>query len=1003
MGQPVTIGRPVPGMKAWVLNEKLEEVPDGEQGELCLGGVPLARGYMNEPEMTARKFPVHPRLGRIYRTGDLVQRGPDGNVYCHGRIDTQVKIRGYRIELEAIEARLSECAGVRAAACRVQGEGAQQKIVAFVVPEDIENPPAFDALKDALKGTLPAYMVPNRFGILALLPTTVSGKLNRRELPVLEETGQELSVLASTPRSAMEEKLAAAVQKTLHLTRDIAVESDFFNDLGGDSLLAAQLISRLRDDPATAALTVRCLYEARTIAELARRAEAAGELKAVGVSAARPKGRPVLATLVQTAWLVILLVIGAPLTYLFAFEALPWVSDSLGLMPFLLLAPFLYLAGVAAYTSLMAGTAVLVKKLLIGRYEPTRAPVWGSFYVRNWIVQRTVGLVPWRLLEGTVFQQTILRLLGARIGRRVHIHRGVNLLLGGWDLLDIGADVTLSQDAHLQLVELEDGQIVVGPVDDRAAGGAADVRAGVAGGAIMEAGAYLTALSFLARGGRIPAGERWEGIPAKAAGAAPVKAEVDDGGRELSPALFAVALLLGRLAVTLVEATPAVALTYAFSLIEGIDAESAAYLALQSGPRMARRPLGHGAFPGDLAVYADLPGDRHARTGTDSGRGDQPMEPGVRARLAEDGAARIGKSLAQRHAPLAFLVALGRHEARSRLRDQYHHRHHPRTRRDRPRFLPRGRHLPRRAAHPSRRRHARAGPHRFKHLLRQQCAPRRRADDPRPRAARRQYRRRRSRHSARHFLVRPAAVRAAQARDRRMRPELDAHADVGALSQPRLLGAASFHAAPLPVGAAARLGRSDLGGGGGGVDAGAAPGGGAAARFRRTGVVLSVRADAEVGGLLGRVKPGVHPLWSCWYYRWEFHYVAWDLFTAGPLATLEGTLLLNWYLRAMGARIGREVALGSGFAYIIDHDMLAFEDGATVSCMFQAHTFEDRVLKIDRVAIRRDATVGSAGVLLYGADIGEGAYVSPHSVVMKHERLLPHRSYAGCPTQQAPE
>ena len=151
--------------------------------------------------------------------------------------------------------------------------------------------------------------------------------------------------------------------------------------------------------------------------------------------------------------------------------------------------------------------------------------------------------------------------------------------------------------------------------------------------------------------------------------------------------------------------------------------------------------------------------------------------------------------------------------------------------------------------------------------------------------------------------------------------------------------------------------------------------------------------------LLGRVKPGVHPLYSCWCSRWEFHFTAWDLYTAGPLSALEGTLLLNWFMRAMGMRVGRNVVLGSGFAYLIDHDMLEFEDGATVSCQFQAHTFEDRVLKIDYVKIRKQGTVGSAAVLLYGAEIGAGAYVSPHSVVMKHERLLPHRAYAGCPTQ----
>src|SRR5207247_4414773 len=125
-----------------------------------------------------------------------------------------------------------------------------------------------------------------------------------------------------------------------------------------------------------------------------------------------------------------------------------------GLVPFLLLAPVFYFTGLLGYTVLSVALAVAVKTIQIGRYQPTRAPVWGSFYVRNWMVQQTLRLIPWHLLKGTVFQQMILRLLGAKIGQRVHIHRGVNLLQGGWDLLDIGDDVTLSQDAALRLVEL---------------------------------------------------------------------------------------------------------------------------------------------------------------------------------------------------------------------------------------------------------------------------------------------------------------------------------------------------------------------------------------------------------------------------------------------------------------------------------------------------------------------------------------------------------------------
>jgi non-ribosomal peptide synthetase-like protein len=152
-------------------------------------------------------------------------------------------------------------------------------------------------------------------------------------------------------------------------------------------------------------------------------------------------------------------------------------------------------------------------------------------------------------------------------------------------------------------------------------------------------------------------------------------------------------------------------------------------------------------------------------------------------------------------------------------------------------------------------------------------------------------------------------------------------------------------------------------------------------------------------GLLGRVQPGVHPLWSCWCSRWDFLYVAWTRLGRNVLAEVEGTLLLNAGVRLFGMRIGKRVLLGSGFSQVVDPDMLHFEDGVTVTGNFQAHTFEDRVLKIGPVHIRRNASVGTQTVLFYGADIGENARVSPHSVVLKGERLMPNADYAGVPTQ----
>ncbi|HEY9232915.1 MAG TPA: phosphopantetheine-binding protein, partial [Blastocatellia bacterium] len=574
-----TIGRPLRGLQAYVLDESLEEVAEGQPGELCLAGVGLARGYRNRPELTAAKFPVHPRFGRVYRTGDRVHCDRDGNYFYHERIDAQVKLRGYRIELEAIEARLAEIEGVREAVCGVQGEGAQQTLVAFMVPDDWHAPPSFDELKARLAAVLPHYMVPSRFGLLAELPTNVSGKLNRKALPLLECAGRADGKPHVAPRDATQEQIAAAFCDVLRLPQAASIDDDFFHDLGGDSLRAAQVISRLRDEPATAHLTVRDLYEARTVEELARRAADFSaptiiEERSEEVQREAAQGRPILASVCQVAWLLAGLVIGSAAAYFAASEVLPRLIERLGLIAFLLLGPFLFFAGLVIYTPLAVGLAAASKRLLIGRYRPLRAPVWGSFYVRNWMVQQTLRIVPWWLLEGTVFQLSALRALGAHIGQRVHIHRGVNLLQGGWDLLDIGDDVTISQDASLRLVDFEDGQIVVGAIRI-GEGSTLDIRAGAGGDTVLEPETYLTASSSLRSGDHIPRGECWDGIPARPASSAPRRPIVPEGERQLSPHAHGVALISARFALGLLLALPFELPLVALAFIYGVDAEGA--------------------------------------------------------------------------------------------------------------------------------------------------------------------------------------------------------------------------------------------------------------------------------------------------------------------------------------------------------------------------------------------------------------------------------------------
>src|SRR5438309_1912540 len=426
-GAPVTIGRPVAGMEAWVLDDHLAPVPDGGRGELCIGGVGVGRGYRNRPEIEAEKFVHHAELGRIYCTGDLVHRDDAGDFHYHGRIDAQVKIRGHRVELAEIEARLASLSGVRGAAARLQGEGGAAELVAWIVPDDPDAPPEPEALKSALAATLPRHMVPRRIGVLEALPITVGGKLDRAALPEVAAFAQAAAAPTSAPATPLERRIAAGVGDILRRAGGVSVDADFFEDLGGDSLSAAMLVTLLREDPTTDWITVSDVYEARTVRALAEigvtrvapAAEAAPPLRREG----RP--RPLLTGTVQILWLAGELLFGSWLAWLTAFKLLPPLFDSMGLILFVLLAPLLAVAGAALYIPVSVALAVLVKRLVIGRYRPVRAPVRSAYYLRHWIVMQAARLIPWPLLQGTSFQQTALRALGAKIGRRVHIHRGV--------------------------------------------------------------------------------------------------------------------------------------------------------------------------------------------------------------------------------------------------------------------------------------------------------------------------------------------------------------------------------------------------------------------------------------------------------------------------------------------------------------------------------------------------------------------------------------------------
>ncbi|WP_445249717.1 amino acid adenylation domain-containing protein [Microcoleus sp. OTE_8_concoct_300] len=244
------IGRPIGNVQTYILDCHGQPVPTGIPGELHLGGAGLARGYLNRPELTAEKFIPSPFSNepgsRLYKTGDLTRYRPDGNIEYVGRIDNQVKIRGFRIELAEIEAVLSQHPAVRESAVLVWSEAnARKRLVAYVVPDAREQNSSLSSseLRQFLQERLPEYMVPSAFVLRSKLPLTPNGKLDRRALPqkcdrVSEETA------FTEPQTPTEKELAQIWMAVLEIEK-VGINESFF-DIGGHSLMAMQLVSRVR-------------------------------------------------------------------------------------------------------------------------------------------------------------------------------------------------------------------------------------------------------------------------------------------------------------------------------------------------------------------------------------------------------------------------------------------------------------------------------------------------------------------------------------------------------------------------------------------------------------------------------------------------------------------------------------------------------------------------------------------------------------------------------------
>ncbi len=994
-GQPVTIGRAVRGYRVHILDDEQRPVPDGETGEICIGGAGVARGYLGRPAETRARFVPDPFVARegarMYRSGDLGRRNGEGNIEFMGRADGQVKLRGLRVELGEIESALLRDDSVRAAACAIrEGVCGDMQLVGWVVPRE-EGSVNEERLRAQLRRWLPAWMVPSLIEAVDELPRLPSGKLDRAALSAVTPR-RRVPRARPLPANAIERRLTEVWNGLFHPLQ-VSVDDDFFLDLGGHSLLAAWMVSELRKDARFEWLTVRDIYSHPTISRLAaaigaRCSSSPRKSRASrGGLQERQRLRHFLAGAIQSA----------SLYFVFAFRGVQWLTP--WLVYFLLArnhsapASFLWaLTSAIAVWPVLILIAVCSKWILLGRVRAGRHLLWSAYYLRWWFVQTLIQSVPLERLGGTPWLPFVYRLLGARIGRDVHL---ASDRLAAFDLISIGDGAGIDAGASLLGYTVEDGDLVIGPVS---AGRGCLVGTGsvLCPGAVMEDGARLEDLSLLPGGARIPAGETWSGSPAQRrsrvlpAEPPPLRSPLQ---RASTTVLYAV-LILGFPLIELsaflpgvgilMRFHPAQALFYLAAPLVGacfivcVAAEVVLLKWLLIGRARAGRYPVHGWFyvrnwvvEQLLAFSLDVAGPLHATLF---------LKPWYRAF-----GARLGRfaevSTAATTTPdlldigddctIADEVSLGAARVENGWLTLAPTRLGRRTFVGNSAVIPAGTTLgtgslvgvltvaPADPAQAGRSGACWLGSPPIFLPRRQPCAgfPEQTTFRP-PRKlqwARACWEIFRITLPGAGFIIVTVAV-------------LDAALKLWGLLGPLatlLLLPAVFAACCAAV-------------------------------------ILAVVPVKWV--VAGRYRPFRKPFWSAFVWRLEFVNALFE-FLATPigLEALRGTPLLPWYLRLLGCRIGNGVYIDStGF---LEFDLVDIGDRAILNkdCILQTHLFEDRVLKGSWLRIGSDCEIGAQSVVLYDTEMKDGARLGPLSLVMKGEILPAGPVWVGSPLDSSPK
>ncbi|MEV6618885.1 Pls/PosA family non-ribosomal peptide synthetase [Streptomyces sp. NPDC051051] len=956
--EPIRIGLPLRGWDLAVVDEAGEPVPMGGSGQLVIGGVGLAR-YL-DAEKDAEKYAPLESLGweRAYRSGDLVKAEPEGLVFLE-RADEQIKLGGRRIELGEVDAALQALPGVAGAAAAVRtARSGNQLLVGYVVVQD-----GWDraAAVDGLRAGLPAALVP-LLAPVAELPTRTSGKVDRAALPwPLEglETGGPAERLYGT-EAWLAEQWTAVLGVPVGGARD-----DFFA-IGGGSLAAAQLTTRLRTRyPSAAVLDV---YQRPTLRKLARHLEESaqddGSRRTVAPVPRRAQLVQVLLlvplfTLLGLRWTLVLAAAGNVLPAHGWLPTAPW---------WLVVAGALLFFSPPGRLALGAGGA----RLLLRGVAPGRHPRGGGVHLRLWAAERLVEFSGATSLTGSWLQR-YARALGARIGPDVDLHA----LPPVTGMLRLGRGAAVESEVDLSGWWLDGDRLEIGPVRVGA-------HAVVGTRSVLFPGARVGKRAEVAPGsavvGQIPTGQRWAGAPAVELGKAkrnwpkerPARSRVwralygaSGAGLTLLPVSAAGAALLVAYALVppdaplrgaalaLVPATLAYGLTYALLLLVAVRLLS---LGLREGTHPTHGRIGWQAWTVTqlmdrsretlFPLYAGLATPVWLRLlGMRIGKGAEVSTVlalpslttvGEGAFLADDtltapyelggGWLRIGRAEIGRRAFLgnSGMTAPGR-------------------------SVPDGGLVGVLSATPKK---AKKG---SSYLgLPPVKLPRAAADGDRSRT-----------------YEPPARLLWARALVELCRiVPVFCSAGLAVLTVAALCALGAW--APLLSGL---------------VLLGA---GGAAA-------LLSIVAKWL---LVGRHRRGEHPLWSGFVWRNELADTFVEVVAVPWLAgSVPGTPVLSAWLRGLGARIGRGVWVES--YWLPEADLVTLEDAATVNrgCVLQTHLFHDRILRTDTVVLREGATLGPGGIVLPGSTVGARTTLGPASLVMAAESVPDDTRWLGNPIE----